>query len=138
MITNSQFGFNGMNDEYDEFCLSRRCKQRKKERHKARMSRKESRTDQRRAETELMRAETSILKRSANMPTVPANVTPTPTIIQQAPAQPAAPKPQVMQVGIGNNKLMLLLGVLAVGGFLYTKMKSGKNSMDIVNPSPTS
>lgn len=125
------FGISGQDHEYDSFlCFTARCRRRKQERHKAKMAKRESKTDQRRAETEQMRAETLMMKAMAMKKNQPqqmpvSNATPTPTIIQQMPQAPAA-KPQVAQAGFGGNKMMMVVGLLLVGGFIYNNMKNKK------------
>lgn len=123
-LANRNFGISGQDHEYDAFlCFSRKCKKRKEERHKAKMAKRESKTDQRRAETEQMRAETLVMKSMATKKAAPvpaSNAVPAPTIIQQAPQG----KPQVAQAGFGSNKLMMVVGLLLVGGFIYNNMKN--------------
>lgn len=91
------------------------------------MAKRESKTDQRRAETEQMRAETLVMKTMATKKSQPVvtNATPTPTIIQSMPNAPAA-RPQVQQAGFGGNKMMMVVGLLIVGGFIYNSMKNKK------------
>lgn len=122
-LAKRNFGISGQDHEYDAFlCISKKCKKRKKERHKARMERKGSKTDQRKAETEQMRAETLVMKSMATPKAAPAvsNAVPAPTIIGQTPQG----KPQVAQAGFGSNKLIVVVGLLLVGGFIYNRMKN--------------
>lgn len=123
----NNYGLSGQPDEaYDNFlCLSRKCKQRKAERHKVKMEKRTLKNDQRRAETESMRAETSVMKNIA-APSSPAPQvmrSQAPTIIQQPAAiAPAQAKPQ--QAGFAGNSMMMIVGVLLVGGFIYNSMKN--------------
>lgn len=123
----NNYGLSGQSDEaYDNFlCLSRKCKQRKAERHKVKMEKRTLKNDQRRAETESMRAETSVMKNIA----APSSAAPqvmrsqASTIIQQpAAVAPAQAKPQ--QAGFAGNSMMMIVGVLLVGGFIYNSMKN--------------
>ena len=134
--THHHFGFSGQdNDEdYDNlFCIGRKCKRRKQERHMARMAKRESKTDQRRAETEQMRAETAVMTGMAQKPTAPVSrAVAAPTLIQAAPAA----APQVAQAGLGSNKLMMAVVALIVGGMIYQNMKKkpGTAGMPVASP----
>lgn len=132
---NYNYGLSGQSDEaYDNFlCFTKKCRKRKEERHKSKMARKESKTDQRRAETESMRAETSVMKNIASPNTVSPQLmqSQTPTIIHQPSLKPAQEKPQ--QAGFAGNSVMIIVGVLLVGGFIYNNMKN-KNNAGSVQP----
>ncbi len=123
----NHFGMSGQDAAYDAFlCFGAKCKRRKRERHKARMAKRESKTDERRAETERTRAETSIMKAMAQQPaslaTPASRAVAAPTLIQAAPAT----APQVAQAGLGSNKLMMVVGLLLVAGFVYNNMQKKK------------
>ena len=117
--SHNSFGLYGQTtvEEYDNFlCFSKKCKDRKAERHRERIARKKAKTDSMKADTERVRAETDIV---TQVPAAPAAPNP---IIQTAPPQtppPAAPA----KAGMGIVPV-LLLGGLLVGGLLF--MKKGK------------
>ena len=138
-LVNRNFGINGQDHDYDSFlCLSKRCKKRKEARHKARMSKRESKTDQRRAETEQMRAETLLMKAMAQRnaaPTPTSNATPAPTLTNSN-VSGANAKPQVTKAGFGSSGLMMVVGLLVVGGFIYNNMKNKKAGIE-ATPTPT-
>jgi hypothetical protein len=123
----NNYGLSGQPDEaYDNFlCFSKKCKRRKAERHKIRMDKRKLKNDQRKAETESMRAETSVMKNIAAPQTAAPQImrSQAPTMIQQPSAvAPAQVKPQ--QAGFAGNSMMMIVGVLLVGGFIYNSMKN--------------
>ena len=142
---NSNFGFNGqiIEEEWDSFlCFGRKCKQRRQERHKARIEKRKLKNDQMRAETESLRTDikitdkkgtqepkaaeviTKIVEVAANSPQPVAQ--PTQSIIQ------ASPPPQ--QAGMGNGVIMAVVAVLLIGGGIAYKMKMGKQPIPVLPP----
>jgi len=126
------YGLNGQNidQDYDQFlgiCLSKKCKKRKAERHKARIDKKQLKNDQRRAETESLRAETQAMTTIVN-PIIPPTARVAPVMSSPSPQASSsstvqtAPKPA--KAGLAGNSMMLIVGVLLVGGFLYSQSKN--------------
>lgn len=133
----NNYGLSGQFDEddYDNFlCFSRKCKERKKQRHEARMARKASKTDARKADTERTRAETTVMQQTAAAPPPAAPVARMPLTQQQVVnPQTIAPNmranqqmPATQKAGFGGNTIMIVVGVLLVGGYLYQKSKKGE------------
>ena len=133
----NNFGLSGQQEaDYDQFlCFNRRCRERKKERHKARMEKKASKTDSRTADTERIRAETNILQQTAAPAPTPAAVVSMPLTGQQiANPQVLAPRikqpvPPSQKAGFGGNTIMIALAVILVGGYMYQKSKNNKQKM---------
>ena len=128
----NNYGLSGQSiEDYDNFlCFGRKCKQRKAERHKARMEKKASKTDSRKADTERVRAETTVMQQTVS-PVPPAPVATMPYTQQQI-ANPQSigatakePIAQAQKAGFGSSTIMIVVGVLLVGGYLFAKNKKG-------------
>lgn len=139
----TNFGLSGLSDDHYDAFIGKKARSRRKERRSKRKERKEIRferrklkNDDRRADTESKRAETKVMK-ATMMP----GATPTLSSVQpMASAAPvSAPQPTTVasapqQAGMGSNTLMIVVGVLVVGGFLFMNNKGKTQEL----PAPVS
>jgi hypothetical protein len=78
-----------------------------------------------------------MLDRSArkDKPVTISAAIPAPTFAQQISQQQALPKPQVAQAGLGGNKMMIVVGLILAGGFIYNTMKKKQGGTTLGLPS---
>ncbi len=136
--------------EYDDFlCLGKRCRDRKKVRHEARMAKRNAKTDARKADTERVRAETQILQHAAsstNMGNTVNAAPPTNVITMPLTRQQVTPPNTLVTPEIGENQSQnqdesteegltddMLIGVVGLVGLLllgaYLMRVSQKNQL---------
>ena len=95
------------------------------------MAKRKAKVDARKADTERVRAETKVMQQTVS-PTPPAPVATMP-LTQQRIANPQTiaagagnkEMPTTQNAGFGGNTIMIVVGVLLVGGYLYQKSKKG-------------
>ena len=136
MSTYNNYGLSGRgaddyHDEYDHFlCFGKKCKQRKKEKHEARIAKRKAKVDARKADTERIRAESNVLQ--STMSPTPSTPIATMPLTQQNITNPQQlgngvnqGVPTTQRAGFGGNTIMLVIGALLVVGYFYQKNKKG-------------
>ncbi|UII32184.1 hypothetical protein LVD17_28265 [Fulvivirga ulvae] len=126
MLSQKNYGLTGQSDiDFDYFLCGKKCKKRKKEKREIRFERRRLKNDERRADTERTRMETILMKQSM----MPTQTSQPPMQQQSAPSANSQPQqtnqagtPQ--QAGMGNNTLFIAVGVLLIGGFVWTQMNA--------------
>lgn len=119
-LQKNNYGLTGQSDiDFDYFLCGKKCKKRKKEKREIRFERRRLKNDERRADTERTRAETLLMQQSMQ-PSRPQS--PPPVQQTQAPPQQMTASVQPQQAGMGGNTLFIVVGVLLVGGFVWTQM----------------
>ncbi len=140
----TNFGLSGLpegrpDNPYDAFLgLGKKGRRRRKERRARRKERREIRferrrlkNDDRRADTEAKRTQTALMKATmlgtpapASPPVAPVQTGAAPTSGNAVLAAPVAQPPgEPQRAGLDNNTLLIVVGVLVVGGFLFMNQR---------------
>ncbi|MBL6444674.1 hypothetical protein JMN32_00030 [Fulvivirga sp. 29W222] len=133
-LQKNNYGLTGQSDiDFDYFLCGKKCKKRKKEKREIRFERRRLKNDERRADTERTRMETLLMKQSM----MPAQVSQAPPAQQSAPtsnSQMTASTPRPQQAGMGSNTMLIVVGVLLVGGFVWTQMNPKNRPVTAIKP----
>ncbi|MCB9448686.1 MAG: hypothetical protein H6585_10115 [Flavobacteriales bacterium] len=116
-------------DKYDHFlCLSKKCKDRVAAKKKVRQAKREERLEKKKLKNEMLRADIEAKRTETKLASQLGAPSPEPQTAATISTgggggQPSA---QPQQAGFGGGTIMIVVGVLLVGGFLWQQAQKNK------------